>query len=217
MADTPVTSPVTGEIVGCDSLYAAKVTEDSEASYTTETPFYLAPLGEFKHDPKVSSASSDYDNRTMFNYYTEAGETTLGISGLAERIKAQLTGKVFDTTKGLVYDDGDLSRVPDYAIGTRISIGTGATAKYVFFWFLKGNFQLGAVSAKSGGQKIDPQGSELTFLPVNTIHKFTMPDGKKKSQKRVIGDTAESVFTQAMQNQWFNQVVTPETTFTTTP
>jgi phi13 family phage major tail protein len=218
MADTPVTSPVTGEIVGCDNLYAAKVIADTADAYTAETPFYLAPLGEFKHDPKVSADTSYYDNQPFATYYSEAGETTLTVSGLAEKIKAMLTGKDYDNTKGLVFDSGDLSDVPDYAIGTRISVGTGSTAKYVYFWFLKGTFQLGATDAKSKGEKVDAQGSELTFVPVNTIHKFTVP-GKatgstvKKSQKRVIGDTADENFTEAMQEKWFDQVVTPETTF----
>jgi phi13 family phage major tail protein len=201
---------VMGEILSCDSLYMAKIILDTADNYTTGTPEYLAPLGEVKHDPKVNSASSDYDGHTMFNYYTEAGEDTLTISGLSEKRKAQITGKSYDPATGRIYDSGDLSRVPDYAVGYRIEIGSGV---YVYRWFLKGNFQIGSMTAKSKGQKVDPQGTELTFIPLNTIHKWTIPDPKNASgtilasQKAVVADTSDPAFTTA--DAWFAQVQTP--------
>jgi hypothetical protein len=50
---------VVGEIINCDNLYIAKVTQDNDSGYVTGVPEYLAPTAEVKHDPKVSSASSD--------------------------------------------------------------------------------------------------------------------------------------------------------------
>lgn len=201
---------VVGEIVGCDSLFAARILEDSESAYRSDTPFSLAPLGEVKHDPKVSSSSSNYDDVVMFNYYSEAGEDTLTISGASERRKAEITGKSYDPTTGRIYDSGDLSDIPDYAVGYRISLGGG---KYLYRWLLKGNFSIGATTAKSKGEKVEAQGTELTFNPLNTIHKWTIPDPKdatktiQKTQKAVTADTTDPNFTTA--DSWFDQVQTP--------
>lgn len=200
---------VVGEIVGCDSLYAAKIIADTADAYTTGTPFYLAPLGEVKHDPKVTSASSNYDNHVMFNYYSEAGEDTLTVSGLSEKRKAEMSGKSYDPATGRIYDSGDLSNIPAYAVGYRVNIG----GDYVYRWFLKGNFAIGSSTAKSKGEKIDAQGTELTFNPLNTIHKWTIPDPKDAaktiiaSQKAVTADTTDANFT--TENAWFAQVQTP--------
>lgn len=201
---------VVGEMVSCDSLYTAEVLVDTIDSFVTGTPEYLAPLGEVKYDPKVSDSSSDYDGKTMFRRFSEAGESSLSIPGLSEKKKAKYTGKSYDAATGRVYDDGDLSRAKPRALGYRIELDEGV---YAYFWFLKGYFKFGAITAKSKGQKIDGQGTEITFLPVNTIHKWEIPnpdDPAKtiiKSQKIVSADTTDANFT--TETAWFAQVQTP--------
>ncbi len=201
---------VVGEIVGCDSLYFAKILEDSLNAFRTETPRYLAPLGEVKHDAKASSTSSPYDNSNMFTYYSEGGEDTLSVSGISEKRKAEITGKSIDPVTGRVFDSGDLSYVPYYAVGYRISIGNG---DFIYRWFLKGTFALGAEDAKSKGDKVNAKGIDLTFTPVATVHKWNIPDPRDPSktilapQKKVSDDTTNPAFTDA--NTWFDQVQTP--------
>lgn len=204
-------NPIIGEIVNVDSLYIAKVLQDDASGYATGTPEYFAPIGENKYDPKVSSASSAFDGRIMFNYLSEGiSENTVTVSGLAEKKIAEVTGKPYDPATGLVYDNGDLSRVPDYAIGYRVEIGNGY---YKYFWLLKGNFYLSATDAKTKGEKIDPVSQELVFLPKYTIHKWSVPDPKDAAktilapQKRTIGDTSDPAFT--LGDSWFDAVVTP--------
>lgn len=201
---------VVGEILGCDSLYFAKILEDSLNAYRTEAPRYLAPLGEVKHDSKASSTSSPYDNANMFTYYSEAGEDTLSVSGLSEKRKAEMTGKSIDPVTGRVFDSGDLSYVPYYAVGYRVSIGNG---DFIYRWFLKGTFALGAEDAKSKGDKVNAKGIDLTFTPVATVHKWNIPDPRDSSktilasQKKVSDDTTNPAFKDA--DHWFAQVQTP--------
>jgi len=207
----PDINPVIGEVVSIDNVYIAPVTKDDITGFTAGTPAYFAPAGEIKYDPKVSTASSAFDGRIMFNYMTEGiSETTLTLSGIAENIIAQVTGKSYDPTTGLVYDSGDLSRVPDYALGYRVEIGNGY---YKYFWLLKGNFYLSASDAKTKGEKIDPVSQEIVFLPKYTFYQWSVPDPKNSgqsilmSQKRTIGDTSDPMFTAAA--NWFAAVVTP--------
>jgi phi13 family phage major tail protein len=214
MPDTP--NQIIGEIISCDNLYIAPVTADTAAAYTVGTPEPFAPVGEVKYDPKVSAASSSYDGIVMFNYLNEGiAETTVTISGLAEKVKAKVTGKSYDATTGMIYDSGDLSHTPEYALGYRVEIGTG-TGTFLYFWLLKGKFYLSAaMDAKTKGEKIDPQATEVTFLPTRTIHPWSVPDpsdstGTNKisiGQKRVIGDTSDTAFTTA--DDWFTAVQTP--------
>ena len=205
-----MSSEVIGELVGCDNLFYASILSDTLETYRAGKPAYLAPLGEVKHDPKVSSENSPYDNQNLFTYYTEAGNETLSVSGLSEKKKAELTGKSIDPRTGRIYDSGDLSYVPYYAVGYRISIGNG---DYIYRWFLKGTFQLGSEDAKSKGDKVTPKGIDLTFTPVATIHKWDIPDPRnpvktiKAPQKKVSDDTTNPAFTDA--DTWFDQVQTP--------
>lgn len=203
--------PIIGEIVSVDSLYIAKVLQDDVNGYAAGTPEYFAPVGENKYDPKVSTASSAFDGRIMFNYMSEGiSENTVTVSGLSEKKIAEITGKPYDPATGLVYDNGDLSRISDYALGYRTEIGNGY---YKYFWFLKGNFYLNATDSKTKGEKIDPMSQEIVFLPKYTIHKWTVPDPKDASktilapQKRTIGDTSDPAFT--LGDSWFDAVVTP--------
>ena len=203
---------VVGELVGCDELYFAKVTEDTLANYITDKPIYLAPIGEVKHDPKVNSDSSAYDNKQMFTYYSEAGTDTLSVSGLTEKLKAYITGKSSDPVTGRVLDSGDLSNVPYFAVGYRISIGNG---NYIYRWFLKGTFEIGSEDAKSKADKVTAKGIDLTYTPVTTVHQFDIPDPMdsaktiKSSLKKVSDDTTNPLFTDA--STWFDRVQTPDT------
>ena len=214
MSDTA--NQIIGEIISCDSLYIAAITADTDAAYTPGTPEPFAPVGEVKYDPKVSTASSSYDGIVMFNYLAEGiSETTVTVSGLAEKLIAKITGKSYDPTTGIVYDSGDLSHTPSYALGYRVEIGTGA---FKYFWLLKGKFYVSATDAKTKGEKIDPIATEVTFLPTRTVHKWAVPDPSDTTgtgkitigQKRVIGDTNDSAFTGSA--EWFTAVQVPPAT-----
>lgn len=207
---------IMGQLTNCDSLYIAPVEEDTLSAFVAGTPEYLAPLGEIKEDPKASMASSDFDGTTMFHYASEgAAENTLTIPGLTEKRTAELTGKPYDSTKGIVFDTGDLSRGKCYALGYRLECGSDNATYFKYRWFLKGKFILSATSAKTKGEKVDPQSQEVTFYPQKTIHKWSIPDPQNAGQtisdglKVVKTDTTDPTFT--TESSWFSQVQTPDT------
>lgn len=200
------------EITGCDKLYIAKIIRDTADSYVTDTPRYFAPVSELKHDPKAESAVSYYDNAGMFIYPYEgeaADEAT--IPGLSEQDYAEVTGKSYSDTSGLVFDNGDPMYSPYYALGYRIQCGS--VTKYR--WLLKGLFVLGSEDIKTKADKVDPKGVTLTFKPVRTIHQWNVPDPRDSTKtiitglKTVKADTSNSAF--AGEDNWFSQVQTPDT------
>ncbi|HEX3018548.1 MAG TPA: major tail protein [Caproicibacter sp.] len=213
------------EITGCDNLYVAKIIRDTADSYVTDVPRYFAPVSELKHDPKAESAVSYYDNSGMFVYPYEgeaADEAT--ISGLSEQDYAEVTGKSYSNTSGIVFDSGDPMYSPYYALGYRIQCGS--VTKYR--WLLKGLFVLGSEDIKTKGDKVDPKGVTLTFKPVRTIHQWNVPDPRDATKtintglKIVKADTSNPAF--AGEDNWFSQVQTPDTigapaalTFTVVP
>lgn len=202
---------VVGEICGCDDFYAAKILEDTKDAFRAGVPFYLAALGEAKYDPKVSSDDSYYDNKKMFTYYSGAPEVTLTVSGVSERRKAELSGQPFDPATGRAYDTGEYDQTPHYAVGFRVSLGNG---NYLYRWFYKGTFSLGAIDAKTKEDKTNASGYELTYSPLSTVHQWSTVDPKnsantiKTSMLGTSADTTEAAFTGA--EDWFNQVQTPE-------
>jgi phi13 family phage major tail protein len=209
-------SVTVGEIINCDSLYIAKILQDDANGFVTGAPSYLAPVGEVKEDPKVSSSSSAYDGAVMFNYYSEGGELTVTVPGLTERKAAEITGKSYDAAKGIVFDSGDLAYIPAYALGFRVEVGsTGGVSYYKYRWFLKGNFQISSTTAKSKGEKVDGQSQEVTFNPLRTVHKWTVPHPTDSSKTITTGlkvtktDTTDPAFT--TEDSWFSQVQTPDT------
>lgn len=205
-----------GQLVNCDNLHIALVTADTDSAYTAGTVEYLAKLGEVKEDAKTANAPSAFDGAIAYNHFYEgAGETTLTIPGLTERKAAELTGKPYDSTKGIVFDTGDPSRAPIYALGYRVQSETDDGPYNKYRWFLKGRFVLSATTAKSAGEKKDPQSQEVTFYPLKTVHKWDLPDPQNAGQtisdglKRTVTDTSDPAFT--TESAWFSQVQTPDT------
>ena len=196
-----------GELVNLDNLHYAPVLADSEERYQTGTNRYLAPAAEMKKEAKVDATPRYYDGKAMFVSPTEAStDITLTVSGVPSRLAAELTGKPYDQTRGIMVDTGDVSQAPYYAMSARAELGDGG---YRYYQFLKGRFSLGAETAKTKEEKITASTVELTYTGLVTIHEFTMPDGAKKGAKGVQADTTDAAFVGAA--AWFAQVQTPET------
>lgn len=196
-----------GELVNLDNLHYAQVLSDSDSSYQAGTNKYLAPAAEMKKEAKVDATPRYYDGKAMFVSPTEAStDITLTVSGVPSRLAAELTGKPYDTARGIMVDTGDVSSAPYYAMSARAELGDGG---YRYYQFLKGRFSLGAETAKTKEDKITASTVELTYTGLVTIHEFTMPDGSKSGAKGVQADTTDSAFAGA--TAWFAQVQTPET------
>lgn len=196
-----------GELINLDNLHYAPVLADTAASYQAGTNKYLAPAAEMKKEAKVEIAPRYYDGKAMFSSPTEAStEITLTVSGVPSKLAAELTGKPYDTTRGIMIDTGDVSNAPYYALSARAELGDGG---YRYYQFLKGKFSLGAETAKSKEDKVTANTTDLNFTGVVTIHEFTMPDSSKKGAKGVQADTTDAAFVGG--DAWFSQVQTPET------
>jgi len=196
-----------GELVNLDNLHYAKVLNDTADSYQTGTNKYLAPAAEMKKEAKVDTTPRYYDGKAMFSSSSEAfTNITLTVSGVPSRLAAELTGKPYDVTRGIMIDTGDVSKAPYYAMSARAELGDGG---YRYYQFLKGKFSLGAETAKTKEEKVTASTVELTYTGLVTIHEFTMPDGTKSGAKGVQADTTDAAFAGA--DAWFSQVQTPET------
>lgn len=193
-----------GEFVGVKDIHFSEVTVDDEESYTAGTPEYLAPGAEITNEADLNTTPTYYDNKPMDSYTTEGATTVnITISGVTAKLAARLLGKYYDATKGLVYDTGE-SNPPDCALGFVFNKGK-EDARY--YWYLKGTFSGGTEEAATKTNDVDIRTYQLTFTAITTIHEWTI-NGKKKSMKRVFGDTTDSTFNG---NNWFGAVQTPDT------
>lgn len=196
-----------GELVNLDNLHYAPVLVDTESSYQAGANKYLAPAAEMKKEAKVDATPRYYDGKAMFVSPTEAStDVTLTVSGVPSWLAAELTGKPYDATRGIMVDTGDVSQAPYYAMSARAELGDGG---YRFYQFLKGRFSIGAETAKTKEDKVTANTVELNYTGLVTIHEFTMPDSTKKGVKGVQADTTDAAFAGA--DAWFSQVQTPET------
>lgn len=192
-----------GEFINIDNLHYATVVDTKEA-YTPGTNKYLAPAGEISHEPSVNMKTRYYDGVAMFTTNTE-GETKVAItvSGVPTKLAAELTGKYYDTTKGILIDTGEAGNAPWCTLSGRMELGDGG---YKYFQYLKGKFAVGKTSAKSKTDDVDAQTTELTYTAVTTVHQFLV-NGEKKGVKGLQADTTDSTFTGAA--TWFDAVQKP--------
>ncbi|NDL68847.1 major tail protein [Anaerotalea alkaliphila] len=193
------------EFVGVDSVHAAVILEDSEASYLADTPEYFAPVAEIVGDTETESKTTYYDNIPANNYVSE-GVTTLNmtVSGVPAQVAAKYLGKYYDSATGRVYDVGE-PNPPDVAVSFRFNKGRDG---YRYYQYLKGTFSGGSEEASSKkGDGIEEKTYQMTFTAVATTHKWTI-DGETKPLKRIFADTVDAAFDPT---GWFGQVQTPDT------
>ena len=133
-----------GEFIGVDSLYYALITANTETAYTPGTPKRLAPVAEIAAEPEISNKTTYYDNSAASNYVTEGKtEVKITISNLDAKTLAEILGKVYDTTNGIVWDGGK-ANPPEIAIGFRYNMGQHG---YRYYWYHVGTFSGGAEEA----------------------------------------------------------------------
>lgn len=193
-----------GEYINIDELHYALV-NDSKDAYTAGANNYLAPAGQISHDPSVKQNTRYYDGVAMFTTSVE-GETkvVITVSGVPIKLAAILTGKFYDTTKGILIDTGEANNAPWAALSGRMELGDGG---YRYFQYLKGKFSEGKEEAETKGDDIKPKTIELTYTAVATMYQYTV-NGEKKGVKALKADTTDVAFKGA--DNWFNAVQTPD-------
>jgi len=188
--------------IGLDSLYVAEVTQDDSSAYVADTPEYLAPAGEASQEP-TSSFDIQYADDQPYDVSTSEGETkvNLTVTGMPLAMLAKITGRVFDSTSGRMYDNGGVA--PYMALSFRSMKSNGS---YRYYQFLKGKFDMPKEEVATKADAPDPKTMQLVFTAIRTVHKFdlgTVTD----SVKRIIGDSDTTNFSGTV---WFNAVQTPD-------
>lgn len=188
-------------VVGVDQVYIAEVLTDTAASYSADTPEYLAPVAEISQKPKTSQDTQYADNRP-FDVANAEAETDLEvtITNLPSEMYAKLLGKQFDATTGRLID---MPGVPPYfALGFR-SEKSNSSKRYL--WYLKVMFSVPEEAAKTITDKKEPQTVKLIAKAVKTTHEYTV-NSVTNGVKRVFGDEDTDAFSAT---NWFTQVQVP--------
>lgn len=185
------------EFRGIDSVYYAKVLSDTKDEITFDTPKYLCPVAQLGKTTEASSEAHYYDNKALISLTSEgADEVTLTTSAIPIDVLADITGKYFDETLGIMAENSGIA--PDIALMYRTK-GTDGEYRYVTRYKMKASIPEETVATEDDGT--DANGQELTLTGVSTVHEFA----KGGSAKSVIVDTR---YGKADVSTWFESVQT---------
>lgn len=185
------------EFRGIDSVYFAKVLSDTAEGIEFDTPKYLCPVAELGKTTESSSEAHYYDNKALISLTSEgADEVTLTTAGIPIDILAEITGKYFDSTLGVMAENS--GNAPDIALLYRTK-GTDGKYRYVTRYKMKASIPDETVATENDGT--DANGQELTLTGVSTVFAFE----KGGSAKSVIVDTR---YGSADVSTWFETVHT---------
>lgn len=185
------------EFRGIDSVYYAKVLSDTKEGITFDEPKYLCPVAELGKTTESSSEAHYYDNKALISLTSEgADELTLSTSAIPLDVLAEITGRYFDQTLGMMAEN--IAIAPDIALLYRTK-GTDGEYRYVTRYKMKASIPEETVATEDDGT--DANGQELTLTGVNTVFEFI----KGGSAKSVVVDTR---FGSADVSTWFDTVHT---------
>lgn len=200
------------EFRGVDNLVYAEVTgDDNEESggYTTGTVKTLSPVATIGKSTDSSNEAHYYDNNPMNVVSSEAADKiTLIVAPPSLETLAEITGKSFDATTGMMVDG---ERVVKYfAIGYRTK---GTDGKYRYVWRLKGTFGIPDETNETENDGTDTTNTELTFTGIATTHKFTKGkyNGTSWEKAPAKGVVVDERFDKVDFTEFFSTVQTPDT------
>ena len=193
-------------VVGLDSLYIAAITADTAAAYTAGTPAVLAPAAEAKASPTVNVVTIYADDQAYDSAIAEGQtEMELTITNIDPQTLAAITGAVFDSTNGRLYDRANPGAASMYALGFRSMKSNGS---YRYYWYLKGRFSKPEEEFATLTDSPDPKTVVLKYTAIKTTHEFDLdsPVTITEGVVRVVGDEDTSSFSAT---GWFTAVQTP--------
>lgn len=191
------------EFRGVDNLVYAEVTKDDNGvggGYTAGTVKPLSPVAEIGKTVETSSEAKYYDNKAMLTINSEgADEVTLTVAPLDIETLAEITGKTYDKTTGMLIDGERENKY--FAIGYRTK---GTDGGYRYVWRLKGTFNIPDETVATEDDGTDSNNQELTFTGISTTHAFT----KGGACKGIVVDGRKDL---ADVSTFFDSVQTPDT------
>lgn len=204
MADT---SQQIFEFRGVDKFYFAEVTKDDATGYETATPIHI-PVQEIGKSTDSASEAHYYDNKAMIVVNSESADTiTLTIAPPALDKLAQLIGKSFDATTGMMVDSPRQNKY--YAITYRTK-GTDGGYRYVAR--LKGQFNIPEETYQTENDGTDTNNTQITFTGIYTEHEFNkgVYDGTQWSKAGAKGIVVDARYGLADVSTFFDAIQTPD-------
>jgi len=204
MADT---SQQIFEFRGVDKFYFAEVTKDDATGYETATPIHI-PVQEIGKSTDSASEAHYYDNKAMIVVNSESADTiTLTIAPPALNQLAQLIGKSFDATTGMMVDSPRQNKY--YAITYRTK-GTDGGYRYVSR--LKGQFNIPEETYQTEDDGTDTNNTQITFTGIYTEYEFNkgVYDGTNWSKAGAKGIVVDARYGLADVSTFFDAIQTPD-------
>ena len=204
MADT---SQQIFEFRGVDKFYFAEVTQDDATGYETATPVHI-PVQEIGKSTDSASEAHYYDNKAMIVVNSESADTiTLTIAPPALNQLAQLIGKSFDPTTGMMVDSPRQNKY--YAITYRTK-GTDGGYRYVSR--LKGQFNIPEETYQTENDGTDTNNTQITFTGIYTEYEFNkgVYDGTNWSKAGAKGIVVDARYGLADVSTFFDAIQTPD-------
>ena len=195
------------EFRGVDKFYFAEVTQDDADGYVTGTPVHI-PVQEIGKSTDSASEAHYYDNKAMIVVNSESADTiTLTIAPPSLDKLAQLIGKSFDATTGMLVDSPRQNKY--YAIMYRTK-GTDGGYRYVSR--LKGQFNIPEETFQTENDGTDTNNTQITFTGIYTEHEFAkgVYDGSNWSPAGVKGIVVDARYGLADVSNFFNAIQTPD-------
>ena len=204
MADT---SQQIFEFRGVDKFYFAEVIQDDASGYNCGTPVHI-PVQEIGKTTDSSSEAHYYDNKAMIVVNSESADTiTLTIAPPALDKLAQLIGKSFDATTGMMVDSPRQNKY--YAIMYRTK-GTDGGYRYVSR--LKGQFNIPEETYATENDGTDTNNTQITFTGIYTEHEFAkgVYDGTSWTAAGAKGIVVDARYGLADVSNFFDAIQTPD-------
>lgn len=201
------------EFRGCRRLVYAEVTTDNNETsggYVTGEVKTLAPVAEISKTVETSSEAHYYDNKAATIVNSEGADTvTFTIAVPPDEVLAEITGRVYDSTKKMFIDAPRKQKyfAVGYILGEK---GDGDDERLV--WRYKGTFNIPEETSSTEDDGTSANNMSLEYTGIYTQHEFANGGGTgvKKPAKAGYIRASSNVTTEA---KWFEQVSTPDTTF----
>ena len=202
------------EFRGCRRLVYAEVTTDNNETsggYITGEVKTLAPVAEISKTVETSSEAHYYDNKAATIVNSEGADTvSFTIAVPPDEVLAEITGRVYDSTKKMFIDAPRKQKyfAVGYILGEK---GDGDDERLV--WRYKGTFNIPEETSSTEDDGTSANNMSLEYTGIYTQHEFTNGGGTgvKKPAKAGYIRASSNVTTE---DKWFEQVSTPDTTFT---
>ena len=201
------------EFRGVDNFYFAEVTQDDANGYVCGTPVHI-PVQEVGKTTDSSSEAHYYDNKAMIVVNSESADTiTLTLAPPALDKLAQMTGKSFDATTGMLVDSPRQNKY--FAIMYRTK-GTDGGYRYVSR--LKGQFNIPEETNQTENDGTDTNNTQIEFTGIYTEHEFTKGKYVNNAWEKsgVKGIVVDARYGLANVANFFDSVQTPDTIGTAT-